>query len=56
MNVNYVLNLSDQVFSDTKQLILFEHHFIKITYVHNPRDVDLLARYLNDEKIGYMML
>jgi hypothetical protein len=33
-----------------------EYHSIKITYVHNPRDIDLLTWYLNNEKIGYSML
>lgn len=31
-------------------------HFIKVVYVHNPRDVDMLAWFLDNEKMGMNML
>lgn len=31
-------------------------HWIKVIYVHNPIDIDLLAWYLEDKKMGYTML
>lgn len=31
-------------------------HVIKVTYVYNPRDVDLLAWYLEDVKMGFTYL
>ncbi len=31
-------------------------HFIEVAYVHNPRDVDIVAWYLEGKKIGWRML
>ena len=31
-------------------------HSIRVVYVHNPRDVDLVAWYLDNNRIGYTML
>ena len=31
-------------------------HSIHVTYVHNPRDVDILAWYEGDQRIGYTYL
>lgn len=33
-----------------------EEHRIKVAYAHNPRDVDMIAWYLDDRIVGYKML
>lgn len=33
-----------------------QYHTIEIIYVHNPRDVDILAWYFDDKKCCYTML
>jgi len=33
-----------------------KHHDLRVLYIHNPRDADLLAWYLNNVKMDYTML